>query len=451
MGVGNIISHSATAITNAANGSVKCVVSEAAMTGEFLLRKYISNGLDLTPYLDGRCQINMASPPIVLVRVSSLTATTTNYVDRAEARTSSAKEALPSNSLSPPTAPQTESSRPDNRPTTVLASPPPRKTADVPSRTPSFASSEPVHSDLLGLMPSATTLIATGDREAETVPSERIPPGSLDSVPPAITLIATGDRDAEPPNKTGKPDQPQELGNVNLTSRPGGELTPTVPVSQFPPTRPVFGTTETVALSSDSSLPIRLSSIVNPTDNFLISDRIRPVVTNPISLDLPELIISNARLTTSVHPLPSILTFTNQDFTVPNPSHFFLSSAGTTEIPRGGSTITFTSDTRSISLGDSATTIIVDESSTTTPSPPPHAADTVGTLIQVPATQVTTNYTFPLPPATTTTAAASGNRPQLFLLGGQTKLAEVPMLIMFGATFLGIAGRAMVGITLEYV
>lgn len=251
MGVGNIKSHSATAITNAANGSVKCVVSEAAMTGEFLLRKYISNGLELTPYLDGRCHIDMASPPIVLVRVSSLTATTTNYVDRAEeARTSSAKKALPSNSLSPPTAPQTESSRPDNRPTTV--------------------------------------------------------------------------------------------------------------------------------------------------------------------------------------------------------SHFFLSGAGTTEIHRGGSTITFTSDTRSISLGDSATTtIIVDESSTTTPSPPPRAVDTVGTSIQVPATQVTTNYTFPLPPATTTTAAAPGNRPELSLLGGQKKLAEVPMLIMFGATFLAIAGRAMVGITLE--
>lgn len=397
VGVDKINSHSSTLITNA-NGTVKCVVSQAVMTREFLLHKYISNGLELTPYFDRRCEVGEVSPPLVLVRVSSLTATTTNYFDSPEARTSSAKNALPSNSLSPPTAPQTEPSMPDSRPTTVLASPPPRITADVPSITSSFAPSEPVHSDLLGSVSLATTLIATGNREAE------------------------------PSTKTGIPDQHQELGNGNLASRPG-EPTPTVPVSKFPPTRPVFGTIQTVALSPDSSLPIRLSSIVNPTDNFPISDRILSglnsrLVTDPTSLGLLELSIDNPRPTSLPH-LPSILTFTNQESTVPNPSDFFLS--GTPEIHRGGSTI-ITSGTRSISLGNSAT-IIVDDSSITPP-----AVHIVGSLSKVPGTQVTANSTFALPPA----ATSAGNLSQLFP-GGQTKLAEVPMFIMFGATFLGIA------------
>lgn len=498
MGVGYIESYSQTPIANA-KGTTKCVVSKAVMTGEFLLREYISNGLEITPYFDGRCQLYELSPPLVLVRVSSLTATTTNYVDRPEARTSSAKKALPSNSLSPPTAPQTESPRPDNRPTTVLASPPPRKSADVPSITPSFASSEPVHSDLLGLVPSVTTLIATGNgkaesapsepvylnpnllgsvppaatliatgdreterlplkpihsgslgpvplaitrlatgnREAEAVPSEPIHSGSLGFVPPAITLKATGDHDAESPTKTRTPDQPQELGNINPASRPGGE----------PIAWPVFETTETVALSSNSSpYPIGSSSTVNPTNSFPTSEgRIRLVVTDSTSLGLPGIISSNKhRPTTLLPPLPSIQTFTNpQEFTVPNPSHFILS--GTTEIHRGGSTI-ITSGTRFISLGNSATIIIVadddDSSKTTTPVLSAAHTTVIGTWSQeVPGTTqaITTNNTSGLPPpAANASAPARNNRSEVFP-GGETKLAEVPMLIMFGATFLGIA------------
>ena len=274
-------------------------------------------------------------------------------------------------------------------------------------------------------MPPATTLIASGHHEADPAPQEPIRSDLLGPVRPVATLIATGNREAEPPRKTGIPDQPHELGNGNLASRPG-ELTPTVPVSQLPPTQPVFVTTESVALSPDSSLLIGLSSIVNPTDSFPISDRIfsRPnsrLVTDPTSLGVPELIISTPR-PTSGPPLPSILTFTNQEFTVPNPSDFFLS--GTTEIRRSGSTI-ITSATRSISLGNSAT-IIVDDSSITPP-----AVHIAGPLSQVPATQVTVNSTFALPPAATSAG-------ELFP-GGQMKLAEVPMFIMFGATFFGIA------------
>lgn len=427
----------------------------------------------------------MSSPPQTLVRVSSLTTTTTSYFDSPESRTSSAKEASPSNSLSPPTAPRTESPELGNRPTTaVLAIPSPRKTADVPLMSPTSAPTEPIKSDLIRSLPSAPTLlIASKNPEAETLSSPVILP----------------------------PDQLQESSNGNSASRPG-EPTPTAPVSPVSPTRPrpqvfgiaeiislstgssllvgssrpsakfvgitetvslspdasltielsrpspkVVGITETVSLSPDASLTIELSrpspqnfaitktvasspdsspkigsdSIMNPSDSFSTSNptfsrqNSRPVTT-PTSLSLP-VIVNNPR-PTSLSLLHSILTFTNRkSSSVANPSELFLD--GTAEIHRGGSTI-ITSGTRSISLGKSAT-VMVDESSTI-----PLAIYIGAPLSQFSGLQGTAKPTSALVPPSVTTAA--GNSPESFV-GAQVKTAEVPMFMMLGAIFFGIA------------
>lgn len=461
------------------------MVSQTILTKEFLLREYISNGLELSAFIDQdfdpACEMKRASPPLVLVRVSSLTTTTTNYVDSPEARTSSAQKASPSNSLSPPTAPRTESSKLDDRPTTVLASPPPRKIADVPSITPPSVSTEPIQLDKIGSVLPATTLLASENREAELVstktgtldPSYSLSPPTaprkessklddspttvLASPPPrktadvpsitpssvskepiqidkigsvlrAITLVASENREAELiPTKTGTLDQPQESSNGNPAFRPG-EPTPTVPVSQVSRARPssqVFKIPENVVLSTDSSLPIGSSSILKPSDSFPTGDQIfsRPngkLVTTPTSLGLPSK--PNHSRPTS---LPSILTFTEQKFTVANPSNFFLS--GTAEIHRDGSTIITSATGSSISLGNSATVVVHDSSTT------PLAVYIVAPLSQVPGSQVTEKSTSALPSAVT----AAGNHSELFL-GGQMKTADVPMFVILGATLFGI-------------
>lgn len=252
-------------------------MTKTALTREFLLREYISNGLELSAFLDQgpgpACMLSQASPPMILVRVSSLTTTATNYVDNPEVATSSsAKKALPSNFLTPPTAPRTESStRLDDRPaTTVLASP--RKTADVPLITPTSAPSEPIQSDAIkSVLLPANALIASKNRGADETPT------------------TTG---------TLTPDQPQELSNSIPASRPGGP-TPTVPLLQGSRSSPgpnsqIFGIPETDALSHVSSLPIGSSSISNPSDNFPIGDQPfsrpngKPITTSTTSIGLPN-------------------------------------------------------------------------------------------------------------------------------------------------------------------
>ena len=454
LGVGGIERYSSKPITNA-NGTVKCVVSKTVLTKPFLLREYISNGLELSAFIDQdfdpECTIGESSPPVVLVRVSSLTATTTNYFDSPEAKTSSAKKASPSNSLSPPTAPRTESSRLDNRLTTVHASPPPQKTADAPSIIPTSAPTEPIQLGKIGSVLPASTLIATEIRDTETPTGTGILAAAAQDQPQESSNSNPASRPGEPtpmvpvsqvsrtrpssqvfgiPETVALSPFPSQVSsNGNAASRPG-EPTPTVPVSQVSRTKPssqVFGIPETVALSPFSSLPIGSSSILNPSDSFPIGDQTfsrpndKPVTTFK-SKRLPNT-PDNPRPTS----LPSVLlTFASQKFTVVNPSEF--SPSGTAELHRGGSTITI-SGTQFISLGNSATILLHDDSSTT--QFPVYSA---GSLSQVPGSQVSAKSTSALPPALT----AAGNQSDLFV-GAQMKMAEVPMFIVLGATFFGIA------------
>lgn len=483
-GIGGIERYTSRPITNA-NGTVKCVVSQTALTKEFLLREYISNGLELSAFFDQdfdpACKWSRQSPPLVLVRVSSLTTTTTNYVDSPEARTSSAKKASPSNYLSPPTAPRTESSKLDDSPTTVLASPPPRKTANAPSTTPPAVPTGLIQSDKTRSVLPANTLVASENREAELVstktgtldpsnspspptaprtelsklddrpttllasptprktadvpliappflPTEPIQFDRIGSVLPATTLVDSENREAElVPTKTGTLDQLQESSNGNTAFRPG-EPTPTVPVSQVSRAKPssqVFGLPEIVVLSTDSSLPTGSSSILKPSDSFSTGEKIfsRPngkKITTPTSLGLlgkPD----NHRPTS----LPFILTFTKQKFTIVNPSNFFLSD--TAEIHRDGSTIITSATRSSISFGNSATVVVHDSSTTSL------AVFIVTPLSQVPGLEVTENSTSALPSAVIT----EGNHSELFL-GAQIKTAGVSMFVILGATLFGI-------------
>ena len=131
-GVGAIERYSQSPITNG-NGTIKCVVSKTALTHDFLLHEDVSNGLELSAFIDRdidrNCEANEVSPPKVLVRVSSLTATTTHYVDTSEARTSAASKASPSFPLSPPTVTQTTSFSSLSSRSTILANPSARDTA----------------------------------------------------------------------------------------------------------------------------------------------------------------------------------------------------------------------------------------------------------------------------------------------------------------------------------
>ncbi len=112
-GIGRIKRYSQSPIINR-NKTVGCVIATTSVTRGFLLREYISNGLELSAFIDRDIDKNClrieASPPQALVRVSSLTATMTNYVDRPET-TSAADKAAPSSLPSPPIASRTIPSR----------------------------------------------------------------------------------------------------------------------------------------------------------------------------------------------------------------------------------------------------------------------------------------------------------------------------------------------------
>lgn len=138
-------------------------MSKTVLSHAFILREDASNGLELSAFIgrdiDRKCRLNAASPPQMLVRVSSLTATTTNYVNTHETRTSAVKKASPSITLSPPTVPQTSSSIPSNRPTAV-ANPAAQETTHSPPIATTATSAESIPLDPVDSASPADTLIA---------------------------------------------------------------------------------------------------------------------------------------------------------------------------------------------------------------------------------------------------------------------------------------------------
>lgn len=295
-GVSGIERYSQSPITNA-NGTFKCVVSKTAVTREFILREDISNGLELSAFIerdiDQECDVRLASPPEILVRVSSLTVTTTNYIDTPEPRTSSAKKASPSISLSPPTVPQTESLRLGDPPT-VLLNLPPRETANAPLIASKSTLAEPAQSDFT----RSVRLVAT--------------------------LLATENRDAEPPEKSELPAPEQTQESSNGSSASQAEPAPTVLISQASTTKPSlqpFGIAKTFALPPDPSLPLPTvaygsSFTANPTSDLPIGKAILPLpngapITTAISLGSPDVLIATRPI--GLPLLPSMLTVVGTD------------------------------------------------------------------------------------------------------------------------------------------
>lgn len=295
-GVGGIERYSHSPITYG-NGTVKCVDLTTALTHRFFLHEDVSNGLELSAFIgrdiDHDCTVSEASPPQVLVRVSSLTATTTNYVNTPEIRTSDAKEASPSIPLSTLTAPQTSSPKLSNRP----IAPPnslPRDTADPPS-------------------------VAT-----KSIPAEPKPLDSGDSASPPATPLAS-----ETPTSTRN-------GDVGSLNRSGPSASPkseepqsTLPTSMIPSSQSFE------AAQSLQSLVTAGLTITNSKHELSQEPRSSaPPVANDVTMSLGSLDIVVGTRTVPVGPNSpsSVFLVAGQSFTA-NPTGFFI--GGTDLLPNG--------------------------------------------------------------------------------------------------------------------
>lgn len=322
-GVDGIERRSHSPITNG-NGTVKCVELRTVLTNPFLLHEDVSNGLELSAFvgrsIDRQCEQGAASPPSVLVRVSSLTATTTNYVNTPEIRTSAAKEASPSIPLSTPTAPQTNSPKLSNRPITLPNSLS-RDSADLPS-------------------------VAT-----KSTPAEPKPLDSGDSASPPATPLAS-----ETPTST----QSGDVGSLNR-SRPSASLKSEEPQTTLP-TSMVPSSQFLDAAQSLQSLVIAGSTITyskhEPSQDPRSS---APSVANDITMSLRSLNIVVGTRTIPIAPNSpsSVFLVAGQSFTA-NPTGFFID--GTDLLPNGPAV---TVSGTLVSLGASGTII----GTRTVPSP----------------------------------------------------------------------------------
>lgn len=202
------------------------------------------------------------SPPEVLVRVSSLTATTTNYVDTSEARTSAASKASPSFLLSPPTVTQTTSFSSLSSRSTILANPSARDTANslsidtksIPIRP------TPLHqtdsASAAASPPASHTPIGTDDSDVGLLTRSNLP-APVKSLEPGHELTAsqpTTSTSSAPGSQIFTSAQhPQPLVIAGLTFIP---LKPEPSQEQKSP-MPFVADTNTVSALNPSSAPLK--------------------------------------------------------------------------------------------------------------------------------------------------------------------------------------------------
>ena len=127
-GVGNIVIYSQSWI---ANGTEKreCRHVKTARSVPFLWGSDISNGLNYSSFIPLNCAERAASPPRVLVPVSSLTTTSVSFVNTPKPSSVAAEKASPSSPLSAPTVLPTV--RPNGSSTSAAAGPEPQVEAST--------------------------------------------------------------------------------------------------------------------------------------------------------------------------------------------------------------------------------------------------------------------------------------------------------------------------------
>ena len=219
-GIGGIERYSQSPIING-NNTVGCVIATTSVTRAFLLREYISNGVEMVNRdIDKNCSRSGVSPPQMLVRVSSLTTTMTNYVDRPET-TSAADKAAPSSLPSLPTASRTISSRLNNLPSRV-ANPTPGNNANPPSINASYEPAEPTLQHPTDSVLSAVPLLATETPLAEPSQEQKRPALFVDAdVSPSISRPAPVKSSFEPEPPRSKHFVVSGLTFNSVVSSPG--------------------------------------------------------------------------------------------------------------------------------------------------------------------------------------------------------------------------------------
>ncbi|MCJ1466315.1 hypothetical protein MMC07_004934 [Pseudocyphellaria aurata] len=279
MGVGGIERYSQTPIING-NRTVKCVVSKTAMTHPFLLREDVSNGLELSAFInrdiDRNCALLGASPPRVLVRVSSLTATTTNYINPLESRTSATNVASPAVTPGSPTAPQTASPTVSDLPT-VLANPSARKTADSLIATKS-TSSKPTPIGSVDLASPAT--ISSGFSVAGNTLTRDVGISSSQREPQAASSIVS--------------DRPTVLASL-----PAQETADSLPIAtESPPSETnillrVSPATPRMLVPVESTLPVTISSLPPIAVNTQTRIPAVKISYTGVALDPPDTVVGS--------------------------------------------------------------------------------------------------------------------------------------------------------------
>lgn len=114
MGVAGLDSYTHFLATDSA-GNVKCVSSSAYITREFLLGQYASLDRFISTVGASDCVWKVASPPMVLVPVLSLTQTETSFEKLPARQTSAAEKAAPSKPIIAPTVTPTSSAEANPR------------------------------------------------------------------------------------------------------------------------------------------------------------------------------------------------------------------------------------------------------------------------------------------------------------------------------------------------
>ncbi|MCJ1429136.1 hypothetical protein MMC29_007049 [Sticta canariensis] len=273
----------------------------------------------------------------MLVRVSSLTATTTSYFNTPDARTSAAKKALPSIPLSPPTVPRTSSSMLNARPT-VLATPSARETVKLSS-----IFTESISGELAALNPpdsasTATTSLAsklpieTRNSDVELVSRSNLPA-------PVSSQEPSDEHSASEPTAPAS----TALGSQAWTSTQSLRSLLFSGLS-FTPSNPEL------SQELKTSAPL-IGNGITDSGTFVTHGAMTTISGTPVSLEL-----SSIGIGTQTAPLPanqpnSVFSVAGHTFTA-NPTGFLI---GSTRLLSNGPAVTI-SDTP-VSLGASGIVI----------------------------------------------------------------------------------------------
>lgn len=274
MGVGGLDSYTHFLATDSA-GNVKCVSSSAYITRDFLLGQYASLDRFISTVGAPDCVWNVASPPMVLVPVLSLTQTETSFEKLPAQQTSAAGKAAPSKPIIAPTV--TPTSSPEANP---RATPPALPKQSVVELRPTKPNIPP--RTTLKVEPSSPPRPEPSSSDRGPISDKDLPLPSSATIPelqpsPINDQNAGGDRGASiyiSDNNFPESSTPRLPENIGTSIPPEGENEELS--GGFPTDRLSFGGPAEARPTQTPRLVLSIGSSVISADldgNFIIADQ----------------------------------------------------------------------------------------------------------------------------------------------------------------------------------